>query len=393
MPNPFPRSVARLDRETPRLQTALLGCAVLLLVAWSLWFFRSTISVYAVSADARLEVDGATYPVETPVAGRVVATSLTMGQAVEAGDTLVSLDVRAQDFGVNEERARLSGLGPQLSRVEAEILEQEHGRRDESATSAAAKAEAEASYSQAVAAADLALDQEQRMLKLAATGLLSQSELTRAQSETKQRRAAAEALRLTSVRIDAEQQRKDTAHRIELEKLQREAAALRAQIGTGTAAVKRLENEGALRRIVAPVSGTLAEVSPLRVGGVLQVGDTVATIMPPGALRVVAGFLPAEAFGRVQSGQSARLRLEGFPATQYGMLNATVSRVASEVRDGRVRVELSLEPGNGTVPLQHGLPGVVEVEIAQLSPASLVLRAVGQRLGPLSRTNQSSSAR
>jgi membrane fusion protein (multidrug efflux system) len=57
---------------------------------------------------------------------------------------------------------------------------------------------------------------------------------------------------------------------------------------------------------------------------------------------------------------------------------ATVSAVASEIRDGGVRVELTLA-GTGTrVPLQHGLPGTVEVSIERVTPAQLVFRAAGQ---------------
>ena len=103
-------------------------------------------------------------------------------------------------------------------------------------------------------------------------------------------------------------------------------------------------------------------------------------MVPSGALHIVAGFVPAEAFGRVQPGQPARLRLQGFPPAQYGSVHAVVSSVASEVRDGRVRVELALAQVNTSVPMQHGLPGTVEVEVEQISPAALVLRAAGRRL-------------
>ena len=34
-----------------------------------------------------------------------------------------------------------------------------------------------------------------------------------------------------------------------------------------------------------------------------------------------------------------------------------------------------------TIPLQHGLPGTVEVEVERVSPATLVLREVGKHLG------------
>jgi len=82
-------------------------------------------------------------------------------------------------------------------------------------------------------------------------------------------------------------------------------------------------------------------------------------------------------------GQPARLRLDGFPPAQYGSIGAVVSNVARELRDGRVRVELSLAPArNPFVPMQHGAPGTIEVGVEQISPASLVLRAVGRRMAP-----------
>jgi membrane fusion protein (multidrug efflux system) len=114
---------------------------------------------------------------------------------------------------------------------------------------------------------------------------------------------------------------------------------------------------------------------------VVREGEKLAAIVPTGTLRIVATFQPHDALGRIQPGQSARLRLEGFPWTQFGSVPATVTGVASEVRDGRIRVELAVKPHSRLrIHLQHGLPGTVEVQVEQISPASLVLRMVG-RLG------------
>jgi multidrug resistance efflux pump len=114
---------------------------------------------------------------------------------------------------------------------------------------------------------------------------------------------------------------------------------------------------------------------------VVQEGDRLAAIVPRGDLQVVADFPPPSALGRIQPGQPARLRLEGFPWTQYGSLAATVSRVASEVRNGRVRVELSVDVDQASpIPLQHGLPGSVEVQVERVAPATLVLRTAGKLL-------------
>jgi Cation efflux system protein CusB domain 1 len=95
-------------------------------------------------------------------------------------------------------------------------------------------------------------------------------------------------------------------------------------------------------------------------------------------LKIMTDFLPPAALGRIQPGQPARLRLEGFPWTQYGAVSAMVASMASEVRDGWVRVELAVRPdAASSVPLQHGLPGTVEVEVAHVSPAMLVLCTAG----------------
>jgi multidrug efflux pump subunit AcrA (membrane-fusion protein) len=150
---------------------------------------------------------------------------------------------------------------------------------------------------------------------------------------------------------------------------------------TAAATIERLAHEIERRRIRAPMAGRLGEVADLRLGSVVREGDRLAAVVPRGDLQVVADFLPPSALGRIHSGQPARLRLEGFPWTQYGSLSGTVRRVASEVRDGRVRVELSVnKPHASPIPLQHGLPGTVGVQVDLLAPVTLVLRAAGKLL-------------
>ena len=69
---------------------------------------------------------------------------------------------------------------------------------------------------------------------------------------------------------------------------------------------------------------------------------------------------------------------------------ASVTRVATEPLDGRIRVELGLDQEvTFPVPLQHGLPGTLEVEVERISPAALVLRAAGKAV---SRTRPEAAA-
>jgi membrane fusion protein (multidrug efflux system) len=146
------------------------------------------------------------------------------------------------------------------------------------------------------------------------------------------------------------------------------------------AALGRLEHEIDLRRVRAPVKGRLGDVATLRVGAVVKEGDKLGAVIPTGDIRIVADYTPGSAVGRIRPGQSARMHPEGFPWTQYGSLRATVERVANEPRSGRIRVELVVarDPG-GAIPLQHGLPGTLEIEVDRVSPAVLVLRSAGGR--------------
>jgi multidrug resistance efflux pump len=156
---------------------------------------------------------------------------------------------------------------------------------------------------------------------------------------------------------------------------------LRGLQETTSAEITRLEDEVDRRLIRAPVSGSLGEVANLRVGSVVRDGEKLATVVPEGKLRIVASFQPPDALGRIRPGQYARMRLEGFPWTQFGSVAGTVTSVASEVRDGRIRVELAVNPNLvSRIPMQHGLPGTVEVQVEKISPATLVLRMVGREL-------------
>src|SRR5262249_57750875 len=90
------------------------------------------------------------------------------------------------------------------------------------------------------------------------------------------------------------------------------------------------------------------------------------------------GCLRDGAAGGIQPGQPARMRLTGFPWTQYGSLPGEVTQVANEEHQGTIRVELSLHANADLpIPVQHGLPGTAEVVTEHVSPAVLVLRHVG----------------
>jgi len=356
--------------------------ATLLLGGWGAWFLLARVAVYEVTQNARLEVDRAAYPIATPVAGRVAVTRLAVGQEVQAGEVLIELDAEAQRLQQEEARARLVALSTQLVARRQEVTAEEAARQGEQQAARAGLVEARARHREAEVAVRAAEEEAGFYDRLQVRGLAAQLDLVRTKAEVHKRQAAANTLHLAISRLEAEQQTRERDRLARLERLKREVTQIDGDIATVAVTLERLGHEIEQRRLRAPVAGRLGEAATLHSGAVLQAGDTLGAILPPSALKVVAYFLPSVALGRLHHGQPARLRLAGFPWTQYGSLAATVTSVAHEVRDGQIRVELHLAPDAASqVPLQHGLPGTVEVEVERITPAALVLRVAGQRLG------------
>jgi multidrug resistance efflux pump len=379
------------DRFRRSLWGILLVAA--LLGAWATWFFLAQVTLYEVSATARLEVSEAAHLVEAPVAGRVRATYLLLGQEVQAGDVLVELEVDAQRLQLEEERSRLAALAPQPAELRAEITAEEAAQREDQQAGQVARDQAHARHREAAAAAQLSGQEAERMARLLARAFVAELDSLRAKAEARKQREAAEVWRLEARRLEWDLQTRRSDRQARLQRLIREVTQINGQIATTHATIERLEYEIARRYVRAPVTGRLGEVAKLQVGAVVREGDRLGAVVPPGTLKVMSDFLPPAALGRIQPGQPAQLRLEGFPWTQYGMVSATVASMANEVRDGHVRVELAVRSDAvPPIPLQHGLPGTVEVEVDHVSPAALILRTAGLLLtGPgTSRDSQGS---
>lgn len=379
MPSPFSRTLRSLDADGHRRWAAGLIPALLLLAAWSIWFVAARVSVWEVSDRAWLAVDREAHPIAAPVPGRIASLRLALGQQVAAGEVLAVLEGEEQRARLEEERARWTGFDRQAAALRQQIAAGQEERADLGRASRAAVEETRSKLREAEAAAKLAEQEADRQARLLANGLIPSADAERARSMAEQRRAAVESLRQTLDRLGYEERSTQSEQRGDLDELERELALLVSQASGAQAAVRRLERDLELRTIRAPVAGRIGQVTPVRVGSVVAAGEPLALVVPQGEIKAIAELLPASAIGRIRPGQRARVVLLSFPAAQYGDLPATVTRLASEPRDGRIRVELALKPDpRSRLPLQHGLPSTVEVEVERVSPAVLVLRTVGK---------------
>lgn len=373
----FSRSMRLFELPDFRGPLLSITIAVVVLGSWFVWALRARVSLYEVADTASLEVEHAVYPIEAQVSGRVVRNNLVLGEHVNAGQVLIELDDSSERLQLAEEQTHPLARESQVAALRAEIAAGEKALDEARQTASAALDQARAQLREAEEAARFAHVEEDRLSPLRASGVISELEFLRLKSETQKRDATAASARLAVVKLDQEHRTIERDREAQLERLRSEIARIESQMFTEQATIKRMEHEIGIRRIAAPVSGQIGELTEQHPGTFIQAGAKLGAIIPEGGLKIVADFPADSALGRIKPGQPALLRLHGFPWGQYGSLAATVSMVAGEAKDGRVRVELQmLRDQVAAIPLQHGLPGTIEIEVRKVSPLMLVLEYI-----------------
>jgi membrane fusion protein (multidrug efflux system) len=376
---PFIQTTRALASERSHSTLIGLGAVLLVLAGWLIWFFGARVVVYETSQAARIEADRAAHAVDATVGGRIVAFHLALGASVAAGDVLVEIDSETQKRQLMAEKTRLAMMAPEVDALRRVLDARERSlQRDREATLTAME-EGRARQHEAEISAEYEKGELDRATRLFDGGLMSEMDLTRIKADARQRAAESEAMGLGVVRQMREQRTRDSRGVADLEDLRRELATVEGRQATTSATIDELAVEIDKRTIRAPIAGRIADVATVTEGAFVKEGDKLGAIVPQGDLRVVAQLAPFTAIGRVSPGQHARIRLDGYPWTQYGELHGSVTNVANEVRQGQVRVELTVLPDpRWRVPLQHGMTCLVEIEVEQVTPASLVLRAAGK---------------
>lgn len=294
------------------------------------------------------------------------------------GDVLVELDDTALRLALDEKKARRRALGEEIPPIQSEIAAREQALAASLEAGRAAAGEAKARGREAGVVARYHETEAERTARLRAEGLATEVDAARMSADARAKRAAAEAEELGASREGAERRSRGSEMRAEIARLRREAIVLDGEQRALDAAIDSLVADIGRRRIVAPIAGRVGEIATLREGAFVHPGDLVASLVPRGELRVVATFARA-VVGRLHEGQTGQVRLDAFPWTDYGSVPVRVNSVATETQDGHVRVELSLLPGvNSAIDMQHGLSGIASIEVERVSPATLLLHAIGQ---------------
>ena len=376
MPPDFFRTLRSLDNDPHRGRSGTALLALVLFAAWLTWGTMAQVAVLEVSERGRVEVETPPLPLSAPVAGRLTLFKLALNQRVESGQIVAELDSSIERQRLAEEAARLTGLEAELQTLRRELEALRQAQRAEQQVARLSDRVAMARVNEAGQRTAQAEEVAARYQKL--VGSAAEIEIRRTQSEAGQKRAAQAVVRVEAKRLRRDRRALKLRGLVRIEELERELAVLATRKSTTAAGIATVQAEIDRRVLRAPVTGFIDAVMPLGTGAFVQAGDTLGLLLPVARLHIVALYQPAAAFGRIVPGQRAWMRLSGFPFTQYGRLALVVTHRANELRDGLVRVELAMDPSIPfSVPLQHGLPGVVDIEIERISPIRLLLRAVG----------------
>lgn len=139
----------------------------------------------------------------------------------------------------------------------------------------------------------------------------------------------------------SQSQRMLSASRQNLAQAQQERSALQArrreevfqsEQRVQTAEIKRdgLALLASRTEIRVPVAGDV-EAMTVKVGDVVQPGQTIARLVPRDLDYQVTSFLPEKDRAFVKAGDAVKLELEQFPYTEFGTLDGRVTRIGSDL--------------------------------------------------------------
>jgi len=377
MPNAFQRTMRSFEADSLRAHGVVLVMAMAILASWLAWSVLARVSILQLTSKGRVESVRAVHVVESPVAGQVVRAPRHLGEVVEQGDLLVELDSRPLQIELTRTRAQQRTQESELTLLQDEIAVELEAQRAAATADRAALQEAVARREELLPKVELS-ERRSALAGTAPSGSLSPIEALERKSEAESARRSEATSTQTVARLTADQALSRRRRELRLQELRRDSVRLEGELPVLAANIARLEDEIARHQIRAPARGRLGELAPLTPGAFVKIGDRMAVVVAEGDLHVRAQFAADAAAGVLRQGQPARLRFPGYPWPIYGTVACAVTSVGTEPLSGMIAVELSLQPEAGSwITLQHGLPAEVEVEVGRVSPADLVLRAIG----------------
>jgi hemolysin D len=335
-------------------RTAVVICALFTIAL--LWSIFGKIDIVAV-APGRIVVSERTktiQPLETSVVSRVLVKD---GDVVKAGQVLIELDATAANADRTSIAEQLKAAEAERERATALLDALARGReppgRDAQThaewfdiTARTAKLDAEQRRREAEAATvQEAIAKLEAMLPLAqrreadVKGLAEQGFMNQHAGQDRMRERielerdlALQRARLTEAQAAvAESRQGRTALLAETQRSLRDRHA-QATLKREQLAQERHKSEqrSRLTQLTSPVDGTAQQLAVHTAGGVVTEAQVLMVVVPKDAAVTAEVVLDNKDIGFVGAGQVAEVKLETFPFTRFGTVQATVTHLAAD---------------------------------------------------------------
>jgi len=236
--------------------------------------------------------------------------------AQDAGASAIALQGQLLQSAWSEHRARSAALDNTIASREAELaaLQEEVKKRAGTLPLITKRASAVRHM------VDKQLSAEQTWLELEEERVEQQQELAGLKSRTQQVEASIREAREQRQVLDAEFRRElltklsETERRIDQLQQERVKASQRTR----------------LQRMTAPVAGVVQQLAVHTIGGVVTPAQQLMTIVPESETLEVEAWILNKDIGFVEQGQSAEVKIETFPFTRYGTIDAQMIDVSND---------------------------------------------------------------
>jgi HlyD family secretion protein len=295
---------------------------------------------------------------KTAIGGRVGRVCARDNERVAAGQPLLELATRDLD----ERLARNSALQREQSDIVVDLQKLTTARMEEIGTETELGPAASLQSRWSFATAVLAREYAQYSVQVEAGRLaVAQARLVRDR-----------VVRLAAMGIVTEQERDNASFAFDraqsdLLLLARQTlVGWQARLRDGTTSLdalasedKRLQEERTLATIRAPVTGTVQGLVGIAEGTYVLAGQSLGYISPDDRL-VAEAYVQPRDIGLVRAGQPARLQIDAYPYTQWGLLDGVVESVAVDSGVGFNSVapyKITIRPAATVLRLRDGIRG------------------------------------
>lgn len=358
---------AMMKPDVSRASRLLIWCLTAFVITAVYWASWATLDELA-RGEGRVIPSQQLQVVQNLEGGIVAEILVDEGSLVEAGQTLIRIDDTQFASSYEENRLKVLELRARAARLQAEaqglpapefdtemhehaqeLLQQERalfaqrtasqqsadqiiGQQIEQASQKLSQARSQLQQAQDA----LALSQKEVdiLRPLLADGVVSEVELIRAEKDQLQHRSAASRWEFEIPQIRAriaELENKREQQRLEFRQdAQEQLNAILAELPRLSQSRGALQDRVQRTQVRAPVKGTVKQLMVNTIGGVVQPGMELLSIVPlEDTLLVEARIRPAD-IARIYPGQPARVTFTAYDFAVYGGLDAEVVHISAD---------------------------------------------------------------